>query len=106
MLNVPNWSWFFNKQGNYVTTNIYTGSLETDQKTGCVNRTTFAYKVFVSHEDGNAVATCAECGWNTPYNQGNDELCRFAEEFSGDESGLADAIKWIEEKFASTNPNQ
>lgn len=105
MLKLPDWTWFFNKQGNYVTTNTYTGSLETDLKNGCTNRTTFEYRVFVSHEDGAAVATCAECAWKTPWNQGGEELCRFTEEFSGDAAGIENAKVWVEEKFASTNPN-
>ena len=105
MLNLPDFSWFFNKQGNYVTTNMYTGSLETDRKNGCTNRTTFEYRVLVKNEDGVAAATCAECGWNTPWNQGGEALCRFSEEFSGDAAGLASAASWVEEKFNSTNPN-
>jgi len=104
MLNLPEYSWFFNKQGNCVTTNTYTGSLGTEEKNGCTNRTTFFYKVFVTHENGAATAVCAACGWNTPWNRGNEELCRFAEEFSGDADGLAEAAKWVEEKFATTNP--
>lgn len=105
MLKLPDWTWFFNKQGNYVTTNVYTGSLGTDLKNGCVNRTTFEFKIFVTHEDGAATATCAECAWKTPWNQSGEDLCRFAEEFSGDAAGLASAVAWVEEKFASTNPN-
>ncbi len=106
MLDLPHYSWFFNKQGNYVTTNVYTGSLGTDPKSGCVNRTTFFYKIFVTHENGEATATCAECGWTTPWNQGNEELCRFTETFSGDEAGLTEAAVFVEEKFSSTDPNK
>ena len=105
MLKLPDWSWFFNKQGNYVTTNTYTGSLETDPKSGCVNRTLFEFRLFVTHENGEATATCALCAWKTPWNQGGEELCRFEEEFPGNAAGLADAVSWVEEKFHATNPN-
>lgn len=74
--------------------NVYTGSLGTDPARGCLNTTTFNYRV---HVMGSAL--CAECWfklpWNAVYNMDEMILGRF----EASDFGIEVAQNWIRSKF-------
>lgn len=50
-IKLPSYNWFVNKQGGSYVTNTYTGSCGTNPHTGCLNTTTFNYKVYAEFSD-------------------------------------------------------
>lgn len=90
-IKLPNLLWF--QYGN-----VYTGSLGTDPMTGCMNVTTFNYKVCVSEAKGRKVLLAAyyfRLPWNAVSNM--DEVTIGSFEVS--EFGLEVATNWLLSRY-------
>jgi hypothetical protein len=90
-INLPCLKWF-------LYGNVYTGSLGTDPMTGCMNVTTFNYKVCVSDVKGRSVLMAAyyfRLPWNARSNM--DEVTVGSFEVS--EFGLEVAANWLLSRY-------
>jgi hypothetical protein len=90
-VNLPSLKWF-------MFGNVYTGSLGTDPARGCLNTTTFNYRVYVM--GGALWAACwFELPWNAVYNM--DEMIIGL--FEASDFGIEVAGNWIRSKFVTSD---
>ena len=96
MIQLPNRSWFIQKQREAYLTNVYSGSLGTDPQKGCMNKTTFNYKAFVKvTKDEGPVSFHVEYYWRFPWSQGGATSEVVSMEFDASVEGIAKAEKWL-----------
>lgn len=96
MIQLPNYSWFIQKQGEEFLTNTYSGSLGTDSQEGCMNRTTFNYKAFVkTTKDEGPISFYVEYHWRFPWNQGGETSEVVSMEFNASAESIAKAEEWL-----------
>lgn len=95
-IKLPNYNWFVNKQGAMYVTNIYTGSCGTNPHTGCLNSTTFNYKVYADFsDDDNGSKIVAEHWLITPWSLGAKREKYTKAEFENSADGLLAAQNWL-----------
>ena len=87
-VNLPSLKWF--EVGN-----IYTGSLGTDPARGCLNTTTFNYRVNVM-----VGALCVQCWLQPPWNSPEKKSEVLREQFAATDSGINEVKSWLISKFS------
>jgi len=99
MIELPNYTWFIQKQGDEYVTNTYSGSLGTDSRGGCINKTTFNYRAFVKLKNKKEpVSFCVECYWRKPWTEGGETINFNAKEFEALQKGIESAAQWLTEQ--------
>lgn len=100
MINLPRYIWFIQKQGEKYITNIYTGSLGTDPKQGCINKITYNYRAFIktTKEDG-PISFHVEYFWRMPWIDGDAKSELFEKEFVASQEGINKAETWLVEQY-------
>ena len=100
MIQLPNYLWFIQKQGEKYLTNVYSGSLGTDPQEGCMDKATFNYKAFIKTEkDVGPIAFRVECFWRLPWNQGGSTTEVVAMEFDASAESITKAEKWLTAEY-------
>jgi hypothetical protein len=100
MITLPPLSWFIQKNGKTVSTNIYTGSLGTDPSKGCLYIASFNYKVYVQPENTDKPACLyAEYNVRKSLNDGGQIVLGEKEAFPVHTEGLKTASEWLAAKY-------
>ncbi len=97
MIEIPDYPWFYQITGGKPITNIFTGSVGTIPTQGCLNVTTFNYKVFIdSKSDPNRIV--AQCYNQFPWGNNPSTSELVTKDFENSEEGHKEAIKWLSEE--------
>lgn len=96
---LPRHHWFINKTEGKNVTNIFYGSVGTDSDTGCVDKKTFNYRVWVdtSYETEAEYRLCAECFIVHPWTEGGKKTDFTKKDFESSDKGVAQAAEWLTE---------
>ena len=100
MIQLPNYSWFVQKQGEKYLTNVYSGSLGTDPQEGCISKTTFNYRAFVQiAKDVGPVSFNVEYYWRFPWNKGGTTTEVVSMKFDASAQSIAKAEAWLVKEY-------
>lgn len=104
MIQLPNRSWFIQKQGGKYITNVYSGSLGTNSQEGCINQFTFNYRVSIIVKDNDEISLHAECFWRTPWRE-DARIIGFSEcDFAVTDEGIKDSNEWLVLQYKASYP--
>lgn len=97
MIDLPDYPWFYQITGGKPITNIFTGSYGTNPSEGCINVTTFNYKVFIdSKSDPNRLV--AQCFNQFPWGSKRERSEIVSRDFENSQEGYEAAKQWLDEE--------
>ena len=101
MINLYDYKWFYQRQDKDDLLNVYSGSIGTSPTGGCMNTTTFCYRVFadITTDPHQLVAECyLQYPWNVSPRTSEVQRCVF----EASDAGVEQARLWLEEKHQET----
>ena len=98
MIDLPDYPWFYQITGGWPITNIFTGSIGTDPSGGCINVTTFNYKVFIDSK-ADPKRLVAQCFNQFPWKSSMARSETVTKDFENSQEGYEEAKKWLDEEL-------
>lgn len=93
-IELPKYNWFVNGQGASCVTNRYSGSIGTSPSFGCINVTTFNYRVFLEKQAERSYFV-AECFLIPTWREGVSKKNFMRAEFEDSQDGLDRVAEWL-----------